>query len=110
MAHAAASFAGGRRAYTGRDRREVGHRGAVIGDVVAPAGERGLDYPESLSARSPLQDGAAWAAGAECHFSNQCRSRTTSRRITGEYFGNGLAYLHACASPLPKYSPVIRLE
>src|SRR4029453_6844528 len=97
MAHTAASLAGGRRAYTGRDSRAVGHRGTVIGDVVAPAGERGLDYPENLAARSPLQDGAAWPAGAECHFSNQCRSGKTSRRITGEYFGNGPAYLHACA-------------
>src|SRR5580704_4224783 len=97
MAHPAASLAGGRRAYTGRDRRAVGNRGAVIGDVAAPAGERGLDYPESLAARSPLQDGAAWPASAECHFSNQCRSGKTSRRIIGEYFGNGPAYLHACA-------------
>src|SRR4029450_1787794 len=97
MAHATASLAGGRRAYTGRGRRAVGHRGAVIGDVVAPAGERGLGCPESLAARSPLQDGAAWPAGAECHFSNQCRSGETSRRITGEYFDNGPAYLHACA-------------
>src|SRR4029450_5701149 len=97
MAHATASLAGGRRAYTGRGRRAVGHRGAVIGDVVAPAGERGLGCPESLAARSPLQDGAPWPAGAECHFSNQCRSGETSRRITGEYFDNGPAYLHACA-------------
>src|SRR6266478_3069014 len=96
MAHPAASLTGGRHAYTGRDRREVGHRGAVVGDVVAPAGERGLDYTESLSARSPLQDGAARPAGAECHFSNQCRGGKTSRRITGKYFGNGPAYLHAC--------------
>ena len=38
MAHAAASLAGGD-GYTGRGRRAVGHRGAVIGDVVAPPGE-----------------------------------------------------------------------
>src|SRR4029450_1954754 len=63
MAHATASLAGGRRAYTGRGRRAVGHRGAVIGDVVAPAGERGLGCPESLAARSPLQEGAGWPAG-----------------------------------------------
>src|SRR5947208_2441029 len=99
MAHPAASLPGGRCAYTDRDRRAIGHRGAVIGDVVAPARERGLDYPESLSTRSPLQNGAAWPAGAECHFSNQCRSGKTSRRIIGEYFGNGPAYLHACADP-----------
>src|SRR4029450_13816889 len=97
MAHATASLAGGRRAYTGRGRRAVGHRGAVIGDVVAPAGERGLGCPESLAARSPLQDGAAWPAGREWYFSNTCRSGKTSRRITGEYFGNGPAYLHARA-------------
>src|SRR5213596_3912491 len=96
MAHPAASLTGGRLAYTGRDRRAIGHRRAVIGDAVAPAGERGLDYPENLAARSPLQDGVARPPGAECDLQINAAARTSSL-ITGKYFAGRLACLRARA-------------
>src|SRR5205814_4508783 len=97
MAHPAASLTGGRLAYTGRDRRAIGHRRAVIGDAVAPAGERGLDYPENLAARSPLQDGVARPPGAECDLPDQRGRGRTSSRNTGKYFAGRLACLRARA-------------
>src|SRR5436190_7086715 len=97
MAHPAASLIGEKRADTDCDRRAIGYRGAVIGSVVASAGERGLDYPENLATRSPVQDGVARPARAECDLPDQRGRRRTSPRITGKYFGCGLAYLRARA-------------